>query len=209
VSSSILVIYTDGQLIIPGRTYQQKILSSGEINQLLSQLEALKFFELETNQRHDPTDKLYNMGDKYDRIYDALMYCVLVNGEKTRTLCAYQPFLDYLVPEMKSILKLLREYKPEGMSPYYPDRILLWVQAGRDPNVDNLPENAIPWPGNYPTLEASDGKIMYFQRDAAEKIFALFDNTVSYKVFSQNGKEYTVEIDIVLPHEEITNIYVR
>ncbi len=204
---SKLVIYTDGQLIIPSKQTKQKMLSRNEIKQLLSRLEYFKFFELESNQAHDPTDKLYNMGDQYTRIYDAHLFCVLVNTEKTRKLCAYEPFLDFLVPEMKSIWKSLDKFSPKGMSLYSPDRILLWVQRGRNPNVTDLVKESIPWKDNFPSLETTNEKIIYAEGATAKEIYASFNNEISFKVFTQDGVDYTVVIDVVLPHEEITNLY--
>jgi hypothetical protein len=203
---SKLVIYTDGQLIIPGKETQQKMLSTDAIKQLLSRLEYFKFFELESNQAHDPTDKLYNMGDQYARVVDAHLFCVLVNAEKTRKLCAYEPFLDFLVPEMKSILRTLDKYRPAGMSLYSPDRILLWVLRGRNPNVTDPSKESIPWKDNFPSLETADEKIIYAEGNTAKEIFALFNNEIAFKVFSQDGVDYTVVVDIVLPHEEISNL---
>lgn len=203
---SKLVIYTDGQLIIPSKKTKQKTLSKTEMKQLMSRLEYFKFFDLESNQAHDPTDKLYNMGDPYTRVDNAHLFCVLVNAEKTRKLCAYEPFLDFLVPEMKSILKTFDKYRPEGMSLYVPDRMLLWVQRGRNPYVTDPANESIPWNDNFPSLETADEKIVYAEGATAKEIYALFNNEIAFKVFSQDGVDYTVVVDIVLPHEQITNL---
>lgn len=198
-----LVLYTDGQLIIPGNSYQQKILSKDEVNQLLTKLEALGFYTIESNQQHDPSDKLYNFDSQYQGVTDPIWHCVLINKDESRELCAWEPYEEFLVPKMKNILNFLDAYEAEGTTPYYPDRILLWVRAGRSPYVQNLPEKVIPWDEKFSPLETSDEKIMYFQGDEAKDIFALFSNEVSTMVFTQNGIEYTVSIDIVLPHEQL------
>jgi hypothetical protein len=115
---SKLVLYTDGQMIIPGSLYEQKTLSTDEINQFFAQLESLGLYTIESNQKHDPTDKLYNFGDQYSRIYDGLWSCILVNGDKSRNLCAYEPFRKFLVPKMESLLQFIDDYHPAGMSRY-------------------------------------------------------------------------------------------
>jgi hypothetical protein len=201
---SELVLYTDGQLILPGSPYQQKILSKDEMDQLLSKLGALGFHTIESNQRHDPSDKLYNFGSQYQGVSDPIWHCVLMNKDGSGKLCEWEPYREFLVPEMKNILDFLDGYEIEGTSPYVPDRILLWVQAGRSPNVENLPEKAIPWDEKFPSLETSDEKIMYFQGDQAKEIHALFGNGTSAMLIRQDEKEYTVSIDIVLPHEQLT-----
>lgn len=200
---SKIVLYTDGQLIIPGNPYRQKILSKDEISQLLAKLETLGFYTIESNQRHDTSDKLYNFGNQYQGVSDPMWYCVLINKNEARKLCEWEPYKNFLVPEMKNILKFLDAYQAQGMTPYYPDRILLWVQAGRSPYAENLPEKAISWDEKFPTLETSGEKIVYAEGDDAKEIFALFDNKVSTIVISQDNTEYTVSIDIVLPHKQL------
>lgn len=200
---SNLVLYTDGQLIIPGKTFQQKILSKDEISQLFSKLKSMGFFAL-------TQDNLYNFGNQEPpKVYDGATYCVSAFGEMEQNLCAYEPLESFLVPEMKNILRFLNEYQLKGMTPYYPDRILLWVQAGRSPDVNDLPKESIPWQDNFPSLATFDQKIIYAEEDTARKIFALFGNEISFKVFVQDGIEYTVVVDIVLPHEEITNLWAQ
>jgi hypothetical protein len=107
---------------------------------------------------------------------------------------------------MKNILQYLDEYEPVGMTPYFPDRILLWVQVGRDPYDENLPTTTTPWDESLPSLDTAN-QIMYVDGDAAKEIYLLFDNTNAGKVFTQNGREYTVYINVVLPHEKVTNAY--
>jgi hypothetical protein len=130
----------------------------------------------------------------------------LINADNSRKICAYEPDIQFLVPKMKNILKFLGDYEPAGATPYYPDRILLWVKEGRDPYNDNLPKTAIPWHEHLPSLETSN-PILFVDGDMAKEIFMLFGSTDKGKVFSQNGKEYTVYIDVVLPHEKMTNAY--
>ncbi len=193
------VIYTDGQIIIPGNPYQQKILSKDEINRFLAQLERLGFYSIDE-------DHLYNFGNQEPpKISDGTSYCVLVTGNGEHNLCAYEPYESFLVPKMKNILQFLNDYQPKEMSPYYPDRILLWVQAGRNPYATDLPKNAIPWAESSLSLEISDQKVIYVDGETAKKLYVLYSDK-SY-VFTQNGKEYTVDIQIVLPHQEITNRY--
>jgi len=207
-SLSSLVLYSDGQMIIPGKIYRQKMLSTEEISLFFAQLEAKGFYSIETNQKHDPTDHLYEFGDQYQRVQDGLYYCVLVNKGDMQDVCAREPFFKFLVPEMKSTLKFLDEYQPKDMTPYQPDRILLSIEAGRPSYYleGSLPAEAIPWQEGLPSLETATHKILYAEKEEAKEIFALFDNKVSIKVFNQNGKEYTVEIKIILPHQILSQL---
>lgn len=201
----LLILYTDGQMIVPGETYQEKFLSEAEINQLFAQLESKGLYTIETNQNHDPTDKLYAFGNHYEKISDGPYYCIVVrNVERDRTFCAHDPQREYLIPEMKNLLEFLDQYQLEGAAPYYPDRILLNVATGRNPYIQDLPELAIPWPEYLPSLETAEFDTIYADGDMALEIYALFDNTDSFRVFTQGGKEYTLEIEPVLPHEVLT-----
>jgi hypothetical protein len=205
---SKLVLYADGQLIIlRDGTYQQRILTPDEINQLFSKLEALGFYSVESNQLHDPTDKLYNFGGKYEEmgVTDGLEYCIWINREKSRDLCVYEPYLEYLTSQMRAILRFLDGYQPEGLSPYSPDRILLRVEVGRNTYDTELPEKTIPWTESSLSLEPTFTNILYVEGENAKTLFNLYGE--QGHMFTQNDKEYTVYIRAVLPHEEITNIY--
>ncbi len=203
-SYSNLVLYSDGQMIVPGKTYLQKKLSEKEINQLLTQLDKLGFFRIESNQQHDETDHLYNFGSNYSRIYDSLWDCVVVKGERPRNLCAYEIFSDYLIPEMKNTLKFLDDYPTDGMTPYIPDRIVLWVDQGRSSQYTNLPATTIPWPDSLPSLEKANYNYLYAGGDTAKAVYSFLEKNGWILVCSENGQEYTVTAEIILPHEELT-----
>ena len=208
-----LVLYDDGQLLIAGasETYKQKILSSAEIKRFLSKLETLGFYSLESNQQHDQTDKLYDFRNNYRKVFDGLKFCVSVNADKSRTLCVREPYMQFLIPKMKGILQYLDEYKPAGMTPYNPDRILITIQTDIDPSINNPP--ATPWGEYFPSLEndpnrfTSDtsNQVIFVDGDKAKEIYLFFEGSDGWKVVSQNGKEYIVRIRVLLPDEKVKN----
>lgn len=214
-----LVLYDDGQMLIAGagETYTQKVLSTKEIKSFLSKLETLGFYSLVSNQEHDPTDKLYNFEGKYEEVgvIDGLEYCILVDGVKSRKLCIQESYTQFLIPEMKSILQFLDEYKPVGMTSYYPDRIFLSIRAA-DPSSDTLPATTTLWKENFPSLEFSHPSdyvydfytsTIYVDGNMAREISTFFENPDASGVFTQNDREYIVYIRVLLPHEKITNAY--
>ena len=208
-----LVLYDDGELLIAGNgeTYKQKILSSTEIKSFLSKLETLGFYSLESNQQYDQTDKLYDFGNNYQKVAGGLWYCVSVNADKSRTLCVRESYSQFLIPEMKGILQYLDEYKPAGMTSYYPDRILLDIQSDFDPSIDNPP--ATPWNEHFPSLEYdpsrftsdTNNQVIFIDGDMAKEIYQFFEGSDGWKVVSQNGIEYIVSIRVLLPHENVKN----
>lgn len=205
-----LILYDDGQMITNGR---QKVLSADEMKKFFSKLDALGFSSLESNGMHDETDKLYNFGDQYKESFDGLQDCVSVNIDKPRSLCAYEEYMQFLVPEMKKILKYFSEYKPTGLTPYYPDRILLSTRPA-NPDTDDLHGNAPIWDKRFPSLAFSlpnryniPVTVRYIQGDMAKEIDRFMENSHSHGVFIQDGKKYIVDYIIVLPDEEIINAY--
>lgn len=178
---SKIIIYDDGQIIIPGKIYRQKVLSPSEVKFFLTKLDTMGFYSLESNQAHDPTDKLYDFGNNYQEVYDAAMYCILVNTDESRKLCVYEPGIPFLIPKMKHILDYLDNYQPIGMIRYYPDRILLRVQDGRHLYDENSPAIAVNWNEKFPSLETLNQKITYIDGNIAKEIYTLFDNVVSTK----------------------------
>lgn len=205
-----LTLYDDGQMI----TYKgQKVLSADEMKKFFSKLDALGFFSLESNGMHDEQDKLYHFGNQYKESFDGLEDCISVNIEKPRTLCAYEEYMQFLVPEMKNILKYFSEYKPTGLTPYYPDRILLSTRPA-NPDTDDLHVSAPVWDKRFPPLAFTlpnryniPVTIRYIQGDMAKQIDRFMQNSHSHGVFIQDGKKYIVDYVIVLPDEDVVNAY--
>lgn len=207
-----LILYDDGQMIVEGK---QRVLSANEIGRFLEKIKALGFFSLESNQAYDQEDKLYDFGNQYEKVYDGLRYCILVNADKPRKLCAYEPYMRFLIPEMKRILQYLDEYKPTGLTPYYPDRILLSIQSA-DLNSDDLPTIATPWDSRFPPLDfppprtyayETPPSILYIEGDLAKEIYIFMKSLQSQGVVIQDGKKYIVQVDVILPHETVINAY--
>ena len=218
---SNLTVYKDGQLIISGESgYLQKQLSAGEMDRFFAQLKSLGFYELETDADGQATDRLYTPDNPFERIYDASSDCILTTNQgKPRDICAYEPYAKFLVPGMKNSLKFLDAYHPDGMKPYIPDRILLMSDSAKDTtgsfsfDKTYLPANAIPWPEQFPPLEITSYNYLmtYIQGSMATQISAYLDSVRSdkYFLFSQNGKEYIVMIDILLPHEAVDSDWLQ
>ena len=207
-----IILYDDGQMLIGG---EQKVLSPDEIKRFLSKLDVLGFFSIESNQQFDLTDKLYDFGSNYQEVNDGLKDCILVNAKESKNLCIQEDYMQYLIPEMKSIIKYLNEYKPTGLTPYYSDRILLSTRPA-DPNSDDLSATAIPWDSSFPSLNFPPPRtyeydtppsIMYIEGDLAKEIYTFITNSHGQGIFIQDGEKYIVDVDVVLPHETIINGY--
>ncbi|HMR99055.1 MAG TPA: hypothetical protein PKE62_07340 [Anaerolineales bacterium] len=105
-SDERLVLYSDGHLIISKEDqFFEKTLTQSEMEQLLFQINKRGLYTLETNQNHDQTDKLYDFGNQYQRVYDGPIYYLSVSGDQPRTICYYGPYKDFLIPEAKDLFQ--------------------------------------------------------------------------------------------------------
>jgi hypothetical protein len=205
---SSLVVYSDGQIIISGET---KTLSPAEMDQLFAQLKGLGFYDIETDEQGLATPNLYTPDNPFEKITDATSYCVLTTTEdKKIDICAYEPYMQYLIPAMQHTLKFLDDYHPKGMKPYSPDRILLYVESPETSQVldkDALSKRrVIPWSVDLLLLKPNlDYKVTYVQGPMAARIASyLYSFPFSDRpLFQQNGINYFVDMDILLPHEEV------
>ncbi len=192
-----LVLYADGQLILPGEPYLQKTLSPKEVQAFQSKLDALGLNAIEI-------DKLYIEGYSGPSMTDGQEICIVSNMTPPKKLCAFGPDLQFVVPQLKAVLEYLDAYQPEGLTPYTPDRILVSSKEGRYPADENLPQTAVPWSEKFPALTSSLS-VFFVEGEMAKEIFTLFANPQMGQVFTQNGKEFTVCIQVMLPHEMLTN----
>jgi hypothetical protein len=102
----------------------------------------------------DPT--LLCDGDDITHLY----YYVWVNEKQSRLICFYQPGRDFLVPQMKNVLKLLGNYAPNNLTKYQPDRILLVVAKGANAFTSES-ATSVPWPADLPHLETAAKRNRY------------------------------------------------
>lgn len=199
---TIWALYSDGQIIFTGKHYAQTVLSESEIKRLFSKLHSLGFYELESNQKHDPTDKLYDFKGNYEKSYDGLKLCLEDTTSEGRSLCVSQENLKYAVPAMKNTIQYLRNYRPDGLTPYVPDRILLYVENWHDEIYVDSDQTSIPWQDDFPKL-GSTAHYLYVEGKVAGEIYKLF-NGEYLKFFSFNGNEYTIFADVILPQIDTT-----
>lgn len=205
---SRLIVYSDGQIITYGET---KMLSPAEMDQLFAQLESLGFYDIETDEHGWATPNLYTPDNPFEKITGATSYCVLTTTQdQKRNICAYEPYMQYLIPAMQNTLKFLDDYHPKGTEPYSPDRILLYVESPETSQIldkDALSKKrVIPWPVTLPPLKPNfDYKVTYIQGSMAARIASYFENIPysDFPLFEQNGITYFVGIDILLPHEVV------
>jgi len=202
------VLYTDGQFIFqdPPNPIRTKIFTEAEKKQLLSLLDKKDFYSVETNGASDPTDLIYDFRGKYDevKITDGDTSCISVNTTISKKVCYYEPYQDFLLPRLKELFRFFYYYAPSNLEVYKPDRLLVFVSKGRDfyDSYVGKPTESIPWPLDLPSLETPKEKYMMLEGKTASKGFSLFETDYWPKVFSENGQDYSVYINVIFPHEK-------
>lgn len=192
-----LVLYSDGLLIITkDDSLYQQMLSEEETRSFLSQIEQRGFYNIETNQKHDPSDKLYSFDDNAVSAFDGRYLCV---SAQNRRICAYEPVIDYVIPSMKGVFEFLNRYFPNNMTPYETDRILLQVIKGNDYLPEEVRPEPMEWSAGLPPLQETP--TLFIDGESATKIFELFNHSVGWRIMTHNDAEYTVFARPVLPHE--------
>ncbi len=202
-----LVLYSDGQLILQ-KTPQlsiTKFLTEDEINQLLYHLDELGFRMIDTNQKHDDTDLLYDFGGRYLEVgvTDGAYSCLSVRDNK---ICYYDPYEDFVMPQVKILFQFIDGYTPDNTTLYEPDRILLFVSQGQELFNSFVEQSkaSTSWSPKLPPLEASQEKYIYLEEEHAQIFFVLADKSTEPMIFSENGRDYSVLSVVVLPHENIS-----
>lgn len=207
--TTVFVLYADGQLILQewGKPITTKILAEKEQKQLFSLLNKTGFYSVETNQNSDSTNPIYDFGGKYDevKVSDGVTSCLLANIEISKKVCFYEPYREFLIPEMKELFQFIYDYAPNDLTAYQPDRLLVFVSKGHG-FYDSFiaePSKSSPWLSGLPSLETSKEKFMYIEGENALKVFSLFETRSWLKVFNESGQDYSVLIDVVFPHENL------
>jgi hypothetical protein len=202
-----LVLYSDGQLILqrPTQPSVTKILTEDEINQLLFRLDELGFHTIETNQKHDDTDLLYDFGGRYLEVgvTDGSFSCLSIRDNR---LCYYNPYEDFVMPQAKILFQFISSYTPKNTTLYEPDRIMLFISQGKD--LYNLFEElsmiSIPWSSELSPLQTAQENYVYLEGEHAQIFYTLVNESTKPMIFSENGIDYSVLSAVVLPHEVIS-----
>lgn len=200
-----LVIYTDGTMIqYRNKTFQTKKLGKTEVCDLLTRIGQLGFSQLQTNGIDYEDDPIYaGLPAGATRAGDAYEY-LIVNGDPPKSLWVYEPIQAYAIQTVKEIMNVFRKYAPAGMHSYTPDRVGLFVQAGRPyKGLEKL--KAIPWPVNTPLKGENAQGALYLEGKPAVQVFRIFQKPYTTLVFTEQGQEYTVVSRPLLPHERRIN----
>jgi hypothetical protein len=182
-----------------------KILTESEMNELLYQLDVLGFHMIDTNQKHDDTDLLYNFGGRYLEVgvTDGSYSCLSIRDTR---LCYYDPYEEFVMHQVKLLFQFIDSYSPDNITLYEPDRILLFVSQGQDVynQFEEQSMTGMTWSPELPKLNTHREEYIYLEGERAQNFYTLVGKSTKPMIFSENGIDYSVFSAVVLPHEVIS-----
>ena len=211
-----IVLYTDGEFFIERDDwYLETTLSSAQMCTLLQQIANTGFFKVPGTGALGRDDPIYNFAATRELIEGASGQGIQVNGNPAKFVGIYSPYKDHVIGPIKAVLRLLNNYRPAGLKPYKPNRLLMVVDEGRSlfdelqPYHANQP-TATPqvqvWPAQLPPLADLWGGITYhqvfIQGDLIEPLLNL-NLPKHIGVFTDRGQEYSLIMRPLLPDETL------
>jgi len=210
------VLYTDGQLILStSNNLMQKTLSSTEVCTLLSKITSTGFFEVAEG---DPSDWVETHKPIYQSVTatqdvgeGGLYEDIVVNGQPHKAVSVYYILKNYLVKPVRQVFDLITTYKPDGLKPYQPQQVLLWIEPLHPVHLysDTPTPTVQSWPTNLPSLSTllgpQDSGQALIQGGNVQPILKLFSQLPGSRLFIDQGQSYTVIARPLLPHETANN----
>ncbi|MEW6086266.1 MAG: hypothetical protein AB1607_16880 [Chloroflexota bacterium] len=191
-----LILYEDGQLLL-SNSLLEKHLSQEQTTEIMSKLQQLGFFALQ-NVYEKERDLLF--APNTDRgWHPGPQYFITVDTGEPKTLF-YQEYREpYFIEPMKEILKYLNSFSTSNTIPYQPDRLLALI---REVETDEIAGTTVrPWPEAATSpLQRSFGSILYLEGAEALQVYKAAGES-RYGYFSFEGKNYSVTLRPILPHE--------
>lgn len=202
---TLLVIYSDGQLIAAragDKRIKSRNLTTREICSFAAKLDSYGFFTIDAPQNTDETNPLYDFGSKYQKINDGSFYNFVLNGINPRRVSLYEPYLEFLLRPMKRMLDFVETYNPGGLKDYQPERMLLYVEAGR--GVLEAEQVKIgEWSADLPSLaSANESGFIFLEGEEAAQAHEFLSKGKA-NVYVENDVEYTVVQKVLYPHESL------
>lgn len=191
-----LVIYADGQIIIKGPPILSGQLPTDELCSLLTELDAIGYFEPILD------DMIYVFDDTTQFSDGGGYYHIQVNGPLNNRVGIYGDYWDYAIDEVTRAYELVSNYQPPIiLTPYIPERLILWMEPTTDTVSNSLPD----WPANLPSLAALRDPTtsqVVIEGDLILPLMELFEYQLGgFKQFREGDTNYNVILRPLLPHE--------
>lgn len=193
-----LVLYTDGQLILSGRTKQ---LTPKETDEVLIKLDQLGLFQIETTYATDPQNPIYVLPTEAVLPPYRSLGEIVVNGMESKKLVYEKGWEEFLIQPMKDVISYLESFSSEETTLFQPDRLLVgFVMESEIPIPDDA--TVISWPGEItsPSEASQYDRVLYLEGTEALALFRIMEeNPDAY--FMHQGIRFWVYLRPIYPHE--------
>jgi hypothetical protein len=186
------VLYRNGRIVLfDGSQFMETTISPAEIEKLLMKIESTGYFAVKGNG-----DEFISPPPTSSFIGSSMQFITV--KEKTLAIAAGE--YQYLVEPIKETIQTIREYKPQGLAPYVPERLYVWVYPIQDTTLTSYSPTPTP-----PILEWSYESIpldtLVFTPNSTSKIisdrylqFLMQEVNIvpAYRMVQQNGQHYLI-----------------
>lgn len=211
-----LVIYTDEQIIWrdDAGALWESTMPEKAICTLIGGMQKFGFFQVKGDGSLEAKDPIYkDIPKEYLDMTGLTSFLLVVNGNPSKRVIIYRPFVDSLVQPVKSTWEVFNGFKPGDLQPYEPELYVLWIEAGQKlarkygAGKDLEPAN---WPKQLPQLSKllGDQEAVQLPMDPeeADPLLQYYNPAPGVKLFEQGQNRYSVILRPLLPHEELDNL---
>jgi hypothetical protein len=211
-----LVVYTDGLLIWrdDAGALWESILTEDATCTLLNGMQKFGLFKVAGDGTLEADDPIYTKipAEHLDDV-GFTNFLLVVNGNPSKWIQIYRPFVDSLVPPVKSTWEVFNSFRPSELEPYQPEGYVLWIEAEQKlarsygSGEDLQPAD---WPNDLVKLDKllgdQEAVQVFLDPEDADLLLEFYDPAPGVKVFKENKDLYSVILRPLLPHEELDNL---
>jgi len=186
------VLYSSGRIVLfDGSQFMETTISPAEIEKLLIRIESTGYFAVNGNGDEfvspPPTSSFVGSSMQFIRV-----------KEKRFTISAGE--YQYLIEPIKETIQTVREYKPQELKPYVPERLYVWIYPIQDTELtgyfptptppilewsyDSLPLDTLVFTPNSTSKIISDTYLQFLMEEV--------EIVPVYRMVRQNGQHYLI-----------------
>jgi len=184
------VLYSSGRIVLfDASQFMETTISPSEIEKLLMEIESIGYFAVKGDGdefiSHPPTSSFVGSSMQFITV-------------KEKTFAISTGEYQYLVEPIKETIQHIREYKPQGLTPYVPESLYVWVYPIQNTALTNYSPTPTPpileW-----TYESIPLDTLVFTPNSTSKIisdrylqFLMQEVKIvpAYRMVQQNGQHY-------------------
>ncbi len=186
------VLYSNGRIVLfDGLQFMESMISPSEVEKLLMEINSTGYFAVKGNG-----DQFMSPPPTSSFVGNSIQFITV--QERTFSISAGE--FQYVVEPIKETIRIVREYKPQGLFPYFPERLYVWVYPIEDEELTNYSPTPTP-----PILEWSHESIpldsLVFTPNSTSQIisdryvqFLMQEVKIvpAYRMVRQNGQHYLI-----------------